>query len=277
MPSPFPGMDPYLERPPYFSDLHDQFIANLSAALQGRLPDPYFATISQRVWVEVSARSIGPDVEIVRRREPERGASGGVALLEAPRSRPVIVTVPHDEFRETFVEIRVRQGDDGGERIVTAIEVLSPGNKTPWEHGRDLYLKKQRELLESRTHLIEIDLLRGGAHATAVPLGLLLEAAGAFDYHVSIHRFDDFLVYPIRLEERLPEIVVPLLPGDPDVPIDLQAVFDRAYDAGPYRRRVRYAEADPILPLRPDRVEWAAEILKPAATNPKAPNPGGPR
>ena len=275
MPSPFPGMDPYLERPPYFAGLHDQFVARLSESLQEHLPEPYYADIGQRVWVEVSTRSIGPDVDVLRRREPERGAPGGVALVEAPRSRPVTVTVPHDEFRETFVEIRVRQGDDGGERIVAAIEVLSPGNKAPGEHGRDLSLKKQRELLDSRTHLIEIDLLRGGTHSTAVPLGLLLEAAGAFDYHVSIHRFDrfeDFLVYPIRLEEPLPEIAIPLLPGDPDVPIDLQAVFDRAYDAGPYRRRVRYAEAEPVPPLRPDQAEWAAEVLKQ-----DAPNPGGPR
>jgi Protein of unknown function (DUF4058) len=88
--------------------------------------------------------------------------------------------------------------------------------------------------------------------------------AGSFDYHVSVHRFDrfeDFLVYPIQLDDRLPEIAIPLLPGDPDVTIDLQAVFDRSYDTGPYRRRVRYAESTPVPPLRPERAEWAARLL----------------
>ena len=45
-----------------------------------------------------------------------------------------------------------------------------------------------------------------------------------------------FRILSMRL--RLPPLAIPLLPGDPDVTVDLQAVFDRAYDAGPYRREV---------------------------------------
>jgi hypothetical protein len=56
-----------------------------------------------------------------------------------------------------------------------------------------------------------------------------------------------------------------LLPGDPSIPINLQAVFQRAYDAGPYRRAVRYGE-DPIdPPLTTAQAAWAAQILTPAA------------
>ena len=65
---------------------------------------------------------------------------------------------------------------------------------------------------------------------------------GAFDYHVSVHCFDDpetFFVYPIRLEDRLPPVAIPLLPGDSPVTVDLQSVFDRCYDAGPYAREIR--------------------------------------
>ena len=68
-----------------------------------------------------------------------------------------------------------------------------------------------------------------------------------FDYHVSVHRFDDFesfFVYPIALEEPLPAIDIPLLPGDPPVTLDLQAVFNRCYDAGPYAREIDYGERD---------------------------------
>ena len=102
----------------------------------------------------------------------------------------------------------------------------------------------------ARPTSIEIDLLRAGEHAIAVPCAIAVGAAGPFDYLVSVHRFDrfeDFVVYPIRLEDACPEIAFPLLPGDPDVTLDLQAVFDRCYDTGPYRRRVRYGE-DAIVP-----------------------------
>jgi hypothetical protein len=223
-------MDPYLEHPANFPGLHNRLVAVLSESLQAKLPAPYFAEIGERAWVEVAQRFI-----------------------------------EHDERRETLVEIRVPR--DEGERLVTAIEVLSPSNKTSGERGRELYQRKQRELLDSQTHLVEIDLLRDGVHSTAVPLDLLTARVGLFDYHVSIHRFDrfeDFLVYPIRLEERLPEIAIPLLPGDADVMIDLQAVFERGYDTGPYRRRIRYAESAPVPPLRPDRGEWAARVLQAA-------------
>jgi hypothetical protein len=263
MPSPFPGMDPFLENPTVFPGLHNRLVAVLSESLQARLPEPYFAEIGERVWVEVSQRYIEPDARVLRGGRAagvREGEDGGAVTAAVARSRPVVVTVPHDERRETLVEIRTPR--DEGERLVTAIELLSPSNKTPGERGRELYLRKQREVLDSTTHLVEIDLLRGGVHTTAVPLDRLTDQVGTFDYQVSIHRFEDFLVYPIRLEERLPEIAIPLLPGDPDVPIDLQAVFDRAYDIGPYRRRIRYPESRPVPPLRPDQVEWAKRVLQ---------------
>ena len=116
--------------------------------------------------------------------------------------------------------------------------------------GYDKYRTKQRKILAGQAHLIEIDLLCAGTHVTAVPRDIAREEAGPFDYHVSIHRFDrpkEYLVYPIRLGERLPAIEVPLLAQDPAVLLDLQTAFDRAYDAGPYRKRIRYGE-DPIDP-----------------------------
>lgn len=227
MPSPFPGMDPYLENPEIFPDFHDSFITYLREALQANLPRHVFATIGQRRWCES----------------------------------------PHDEFREPFVEIDTR-GEDG-KRLVASIEVLSLANKAPGEHGRDLYRKKQKELLESRVHLIEMDLLRGGEHTTAVPLDAARGACGAFDYHVSVRPFDDvdaFQVYPIQLEDPLPPIAIPLLPGDPPVTLDLQAVFDRCYDAGPYTREVQYGIDAIIPPLDPDRAAWACQAVR----NPQA-------
>ncbi len=141
---------------------------------------------------------------------------------------------------------------------------MSLTNKTPGEHGRDLYLRKQREVLAAKVHLVEIDLLRGGEHTTAVPAGRLARAAGEFEYHVSIHHFDnleDYFVYPIRLRQPLPEIAVPLLPGDPPVPLDLQAVFSRTYDAGPYPREIDYRQSVPPPPLSPAMESWLRDVL----------------
>ena len=99
-------------------------------------------------------------------------------------------------------------------------------------------MRKQKELLEAKSIWSEIDLLRGGEHVTAVRLDLAVEACGAFDYHVSVHDFDDletFFVYPIKLEESLPPIAIPLCPATPVI-LDLQAVFDRCYIRVPSTR-----------------------------------------
>ena len=267
MPSPFPGMDPYLEHSALFPGLHDSFVTYLRESLQAQLPEPYFADIGDRVWVEFSNRAVGPDVTVfgselrVPRRARDDEPNGGVAVAAPRRTQPVVVRVPHDGIREPFIEIFSKRG---GERLVTVIEVLSLANKTPGQHGRDLYLRKQQELLDSQSHLVEIDLLRAGVHTTAVPLDWALEKTGPFDYHACIHRFDefeDFFVYPILLHERLPEIAIPLLPGDPSVAIDLQAVFERCYDTGPYRRRIDYPTATVEPPLAPERLDWARGLV----------------
>ena len=98
---------------------------------------------------------------------PAETEGGAVAVAAPPRSEPLVVHVTHDERREPFVEIYLGRGSE--RRLVTCIELLSLSNKTPGEHGRDLYLRKQGEILYGKVHLVEIDLLRGGEHTTAVP------------------------------------------------------------------------------------------------------------
>jgi Protein of unknown function (DUF4058) len=274
MPSPFPGMDPYLENPGIFPDFHDSFITYLREHLQARLPVPYFAALGRRVWIEFTERTIEPNVQVLRagERSSVRETGAGVVLADQSSARPVAVKVAQDEFREPFLEIYTR--GDHGKRLVASLEVLSLSNKTSGAHGRDLYVRKQKELLASQVHLVEIDLLRGGEHATAVPFRLALAACGPFDYHVSVRRFDDeetVYVYPMRLAERFPTIEIPLLPGDPPPTIDLQAVFDRCYDAGPYRREIDYDRDVITPPLSRSQAEWAERILtaKPAASTPE--------
>src|SRR5205085_11150989 len=102
----------------------------------------------------------------------------------------------------------------------------------------DAYGQKQRQFLTEQVHLVEIDLLRAGKHVTVVPIELLRKRAIKYDYHVCISRFDrryEALLDPFLVPDRLPEIVLPLLPGEGGVALDLQEALDRAYDAGPYR------------------------------------------
>jgi hypothetical protein len=269
MPSPFPGMDPFLENPVVFPDLHDSLVIYLREAVQARLPETYYAALGSRVWIDFSERLIGPDVKVLRTRTPQERGAGGVATAPAPQVGRVRVYTPQDETREPFVEVYARDG----RRLVTSIEVLSPTNKSPGAHGRDLYLQKQRELFRGRVHLVEIDLLRGGQHTTAVPLERALADAGRFDYHVCVREFDklhETFVYPIQLAQRLPQIDVPLLPGDAAVPVDLQALFDRCYDVGVYRRRIDYAGGTPIPPLNPEYAEWADQLLRQQGLRPPA-------
>jgi hypothetical protein len=261
-------MDPFLEHPDRFPGFHDSFIAYLKELLQPKLPEPYYADSGRRAWIEISERYIGPDVQVLEKRAgrqtpEEKKEASGIAVAVPPETRPIVIHVPHDERRETFLDVFIGRGQE--RRLVTTIELLSPSNKAPGEHGRELYLRKQRDVLQSNVHLVEIDLLRAGEHTTAVPADRLLAGAGAFDGHVCVHRFDrfeDYLVYPIRLEERLPEIGVPLLPGHGSISVDLQAIFDRAYDAGPYRREIDYTAEAPVPPLSQEQRAWAAGIVR---------------
>ncbi len=268
MPSPFPGMDPYLESPDWFLGLHHNLITHMQGALQRSLPRSYYAQSNYRFWLEYSRRYAEPDVEVVHstKKPRRRSRGGGVAVAKLQTWGPLIVTVEtieHGPFKQSFLEIRRRRGKEV--RLVTAIEILSPSNKKVGHESREQYIEKQREVLGIDAHLVEIDLLRGGSHTAAVPRNLVEARAGAFDYLVSIHRFDrpsDFFVYPISMTQRLPQIAIPLLPDDPDVPLDMQAAFDRAYDDGPYTREIQYGK-DRIVPrLKPDQAAWAADLLK---------------
>jgi len=137
MPSPFPGMDPFLEDPAVFPDLHDSLITYSRESLQSRLPEPYYCVIGSRIWMAV----------------------------RLPR-----------------VSARFR-----------------------------------------------------AAH--------------------------NYSVYPVRLQDKLPEIIVPLLPGDAPMTLDVQQLFDRCYDTGPYDRWVQYDGEMPAPPLSAEQIKWVKQIL----------------
>jgi len=267
MPGAFPGMDPYLEHPAWWPGVHQGVITYAREALNAVLPPAYVADIGERVYLVHQDRSIYPDLKVREQPSAPREAASGtggtaVAVADEP---PWILTIESGEIREVFVEILTVEDES---RVVAVIEVLSPANRAAGSEGRRLYLTKQQELLESRSHLIEIDLLRSGQHTVAVPEEALRREGrrrGArWDYLISLHRGGDgarYEVWPVLVRVRLPRIHVPLADNDPDVLLDLQAVFDRCYDTGAYARRLDYRR-DPAEPLAGDDAEWAAALLR---------------
>ena len=264
MPSPFPGMDPYLEEPARWPDVHQRLITYIADALQPQVRPRYHARIGERVYILHPPRALYPDIILVRRPVREPAPVGfamqapEVTVTEEVLDMPVILTLPPVERREPFVEIVHAAGDE----VVTAIEVLSPANKTPGE-GHRLYHRKQQEILNSQAHLIEIDLLSKGLHTVAISE----EGRASLPPHrylASVKRAPEryrFEVYPVPLQRRLPRIRVPLREPDPDVALDLQAVFRRCYDNGGYADFVDYQPPPPV-PLSPEEAAWVDGLLK---------------
>ena len=249
MPSPFPGMDPWLEDPAIFPDLHDSLIFLIKKSLNAQLHAGYYATTKMIVWVADDQRR-DADVSLFTDR-----ARGGLAV--APLAGYVDLGDEVDFVEEGYVEVRHKNSD----RLVTAVEVLSPANKSDGA-GRQAYLDKQREFVRGGVHLLEIDLLRGGRHTSAIPparLGRLAE--GRFSYHIALTWQGRPHGVAIRLADRLPEVAVPLDPGVSPLTVDLQTALDEAYEAGLCERRANYSRPC-IPPLSPDEQAWADGILR---------------
>jgi hypothetical protein len=255
-------MDPYLEDPLRWPDVHQGLIGCMRAVLNTILPPGYAANIGERCQIVPTDRSIYPDVLV--RKHPgieaqETSERGGVAVLGMPDAPVVLEELPL-EPREVFLEV-LNVAD--GRRVVTTIEVLSPANKTAGGKERERYLRKQQEILESRTHLIEIDLLRAGQSTVAAPV-VAWEGRPLYHYLVCLHRGGQgrrFEIWPNRLRERLPCIALPLDEGVPDLSLDLQAVFDRNYDEGAYLYQIDYT-AGPVPPLSAEDARWADALLR---------------
>jgi hypothetical protein len=227
--------------------------------MQPRLDPRYVASIEERVYIEEGTSKRIPDVWIQER---------FVATGQSPRA--VAVAVPETDVG---IEIDVQELDIhqkrieildvyNGMKLIAVLELLSPTNKS-WGEGRASYLAKQKEILSRQCHLIEIDLLRTGSHALAVP-EIVADQEGAFDYLVSVSRWTDrrhFTLYPKKLRERLPRIKVPLAEPEAFVPLDVQAALEQVYQEGRYMWRVRYqAPCEP--PLNKDDQAWASECWR---------------
>ena len=160
MPSPFPGMDPYLEGP-LWTSVHSQLAVEIARQLTPLLVPKYAALTERRLvlatpdvedGVTISTTSLRSDAAVVTSQLDEDQAAVAVAV-EAPLHLATVLPQPVPQLT---VEIR----DTENLHLVTAIEVFSPWNKTG--NGYAGYVESRQKLLLSTAHLIEIDLLRAG-------------------------------------------------------------------------------------------------------------------
>ena len=162
MPSPFPGMDPYLEEPSQWPGVHQRLITYMADAMQPRIRPRYHVLIGERVYIAEPPQSFYPDVTLLQYPAQRAPADSGVAVAE-PDTPTAVGNYLDAAQRQPFIEIV--HADTG--TVVTIIEVLSPSNKIG--AGREEYLRKQERILSSGTHLVEIDLLRVGSTRWRAP------------------------------------------------------------------------------------------------------------
>jgi hypothetical protein len=276
MPSPFPGMDPYLEDPAIWRGVHQRFVVYLADAISDQLPSGYAAAVEERVYVEQAGRFIYPDV-LLTGRAPGKPATGGrAAVLDVPDSADPgwELVPPAIEVREPYIQLLATTP---GRRVVTQVELLSPTNKRSGSDGRQEYLRKQEEALGAHVNLVEIDLIRAGEHTAAVPSSQL-RARGTWTYLACLlrpRRGFLGLAWPIHLRDPLPRIAVPLGEGDGEVSVSLQPLLDAAYDRNNLRERLDYSVPPPLPPLSPADSQWVLERLQAAGLRPPGPEQGG--
>jgi Protein of unknown function (DUF4058) len=258
MPSPFPGMDPYLEDPGLWPDVHHEILSAAREILNHQLRPKYLVRIEERVYISGEndpGRPVIPDVHISARSgwegKPYWPRAGGRAEVAEPVEGNTMI---EEEVHEAYLSII----DRAGQSVVTVIELLSPTNKVPGSQGRVSSEQKREEVLHSPSHWVEVDLLRGGVGFRP----WWLRSPCEYFVHVSrAEKRPKGLVWPIRLSQHLPVITIPLRPEDPDASLDLQAVIATAYDRAGYDLSVDYG-CDPVPPLTGEWPGWADALLK---------------
>jgi hypothetical protein len=231
-------MDPYIERPAIWPDFHDALVASIRGLLQPLVKPRYVALMQDRVYIVRDEQTRRPDVSIVRTSSHGR-PGGAAAVLDV--DTPAIFEVVREEVRQPLIEIIEPAA---GNKVVTAIEVLSPDNKQLGP-GRKSYLEKRNQYEEAGTNVIEIDLLVGGLQTVKLEPEKL-ESLRPWRYMVTVFRWPTpYEVYAFPLERRLPKIAVPLACDDADIPLDMQAAFTRAWEEGPYPQLLHYEDPPP--------------------------------
>ncbi len=239
MPNPFPGMNPYLEQPEYWSDFHNQLVAAIARNLVPSLAPKYRVVTDKWVYKIGNLTSIAigkPDVSVQKSREPKSTVTATVTAQQLS-VKPMKVAIPlREEVRQSYIEVK----DTATKEVVAIVELLSPANKIG--EGRQKYLAKRQQILESLTHLVEIDLLRSGS-----PMPVFNNSKSRH-YHILVSRANTRPtadLYGFNLGDRIPSFPFPLLPKDVEPILDLQQLVSELYEQLGYEYFIDYNNSPP--------------------------------
>jgi hypothetical protein len=222
MPSPFPGMDPFLEDEKLWPEFHHHLVMSLYQLLLPSLADRYRARIGQRQYVTEQA---------------------------------LFTSIVREEHCEEYIE--ARQRSDG--KLVTIVELVSPSNKLTTT-GRQVYLHRRREHRSQGAGLVEIDLILQGQPTLDYSRDNLPEWDYAVTV-TRASQPERHEIYTSTLQKRLPRFKLPLAVDDRDTVLDLQACFLRAFDQGGFAARIDYRREPATQVCDSDR-EWLDKLLK---------------
>ena len=253
--NPFPGMNPYLESPRLWPEVHNSLIALMKSYLRRTLPFRYSVIMEERLGIGVESPA-GPPYRYIK---PDLAIVGGeplptpAAVLEMDAGS-VVVTLP---FRETVREFYISISDRNRDEAVTILELLSPSNKKTGA-GRTQYEDKRSSVFESSVHLVEIDLVRQGRPMPAAGYD------GDAPYRHLVSRWQlrpRAALYPFGLQSPIPDVTVPLRDGDAEPKIPLGSLLHNLYREDYYANYVDYAQ-DPEGPLSDDDRAWLDRRLR---------------
>jgi Protein of unknown function (DUF4058) len=256
MPSPFPGMDPYLEDPFFWHQFHSRLIVALANDLGRRLRPKYYAAIETRTYLEdvLDTVFVGIPDAIVFSGTPAADTSGTTATITMPTAQPQKVRLVEPiEVKERYLEIR----KVGSKEVIVAIEVLSPKNKRG--EGREIYLKKRQLILDSASHFVEIDLLR-----VAQPIRVE-GASGKSDYRILVSAASNRPnadLYSFNLRDPIPVFPLPLRSEDESVTVELGLLLQEVYDQGCLDLQIDYHQPVPAPMLSKEDAEWVEQVVR---------------
>ncbi|NEO18111.1 MULTISPECIES: DUF4058 family protein [unclassified Moorena] len=257
MPSPFPGMNPYLEDSAYWSSVHHWLITEIARLLNQQLAPKYVVAVEVRIYETSGEKStlIGiPDNVIAKSSENTIRYPESNVAVAVPSTEPLTIELALTEtIKQGYLEVR-RVGTG---KVVTAIEIISPINKNVGE-GRKKYENKRQLILNSKTNFVEIDLLRQGN--SLINLNQNIER----DYHILVspsHQRPQAYLYAFNLQDVIPVFPLPLCPEDPEMLLDLQMILHQVYDQGRYDLMIDYKQKN-IPGLSKADTIWVEKILK---------------
>ena len=261
MPSPMPGMDPYLEHPSSWPNFHHRLITAIAISLGPQLRPKYRVVVEEATYQTEGAASVlvgVPDLAV-----QQAAAHPAVAVPKATLSevspggtliQPIQVELPMPTVvRQGYLEIR----EVLTREVVTVIEVLSPANKRPGE-GRRSYQVKRQTILASATNLVEIDLLRQW------PTLLYLPDSLQTHYRILVSASDhrpQASLYAFNVQDPIPAFPLPLRDAEVEPIVNLQGLLADLYDQSGYDLAIDYG-ADPVPPLGQKDAQWLAAWLK---------------